>query len=41
MCRAKFGTNQLKFMNTPSMFSKIYDISWDFQLQAKLHPSCI
>jgi hypothetical protein len=24
MCRAKFGTNQLKYMKTPSMFSKIY-----------------
>ena len=24
MCRAKFGTNQLKSMKTPSMFSKIY-----------------
>jgi hypothetical protein len=24
MCRAKFGTNQLKSLKTPSMFSKIY-----------------
>ena len=24
MCRAKFGTNQLKSMKTPFMFSKIY-----------------
>jgi hypothetical protein len=41
MCRAKFGTNQLiqlKSMKTPSLFSKIYRY---FQLQAKLHPSCI
>ena len=24
LCRAKFGTNQLKSLKTPSMFSKIY-----------------
>jgi hypothetical protein len=40
MCRATFGTNQLKSLKTPSMFSKIYrHISEDFQPQAKLHPT--
>jgi hypothetical protein len=38
---ARFGTNQLKSLKTPSMFSKIYRYSGDFQPQAKLHPSCI
>jgi spore germination protein GerM len=30
MCRAKFGTNQLKSMKTPYIYT---DISGDFQLQ--------
>jgi hypothetical protein len=34
MCRAKFGMNQLKSLKIPSMFSKITDISGDFQPQA-------
>ena len=34
MCRAKFGMNQLKSLKIPSMFSKITDISEDFQPQA-------
>jgi hypothetical protein len=30
MCRAKFGTNQLKSMKIPSMFSKIYRYFWRY-----------
>jgi hypothetical protein len=30
MCRAKFGTNQLKYIKTPTMFSKIYRYFWRF-----------
>jgi spore germination protein GerM len=42
MCRAKFGTNQLKSLKTPSIcFLRYTDISGDFQPRAKLHPSCI
>ena len=41
MCRAKFGTNQLKSLKIPSMFSKIYRYFWRFSTTAKLHPSCI
>ena len=41
MCRAKFGTNQLKSMKTRLCFLRYTDISGDFQLQAKLHQSCI
>ena len=53
MCRAKFGTNQPKSMkkSMKSMkksmksislcFLRYTYISGDFQLQAKLHPSCI
>ena len=38
MCRAKFGTNQLKSLKTPSIcFLRYTDISGDFQPQAKLH----
>jgi hypothetical protein len=41
-CRAKFGTNQLKSLKTPSMFSKIYRYFWRFSTTAgkaasKLH----
>ena len=44
LCRAKFGTNQLKSMKTPSMFSKIYRYFWRFSTtgkaaSAKLHLS--
>ena len=35
MCRAKFGTNQLKSMKTPSMFSKIYRYFWRFSTTGK------
>jgi hypothetical protein len=35
MCRAKFGTNQLKSMKIPSMFSKIYRYFWRFSTTAK------
>ena len=35
LCRAKFGTNQLKSMKTPSMFSKIYRYFWRFSTTGK------
>ena len=35
MCRAKFGTNQLKSMKIPSMFSKIYRYFWRFSTTGK------
>jgi hypothetical protein len=37
MCRAKFGTNQLKSMKIPSMtmFSKIYRYFWRFSTAGK------
>ena len=35
MCRAKFGTNQLKSMKSPSMFSKIYRYFWRFSTTGK------
>ena len=35
MCRTKFGTNQLKSMKTPSMFSKIYRYFWRFSTTGK------
>jgi hypothetical protein len=35
MCRAKFVTNQLKSMKTPSMFSKIYRYFWRFSTTDK------
>jgi hypothetical protein len=35
MCRAKFGTNQLKSMKIPSMFSKIYRYFWRFSTTRK------
>ena len=35
MCRAKFGTNQLKYMKNPSMFSKIYRYFWRFSTTGK------
>jgi hypothetical protein len=41
MCRVKFGMNQLKSLKIPLCFLRYTDISGDFQLQAKLHPSCI
>jgi hypothetical protein len=34
MCRAKFGTNQLKSLKTP-MFSKIYRYFWRFSTTGK------
>jgi hypothetical protein len=35
MCRAKFGTNQLKSLKIPSMFSKIYRYFWRFSTTGK------
>jgi hypothetical protein len=35
MGRAKFGTNQLKSLKTPSMFSKIYRYFWRFSTTGK------
>jgi hypothetical protein len=35
MCRATFGTNQLKTLKTPSMFSKIYRYFWRFSTTGK------
>ena len=35
MCRAKFGTNQLKSLKTSSMFSKIYRYFWRFSTTGK------
>ena len=35
MCRAKYGTNQLKSLKTPSMFSKIYRYFWRFSTTGK------
>ena len=35
MCRAKFGTNQLKSMKIPSMFSKIHRYLWRFSITGK------
>jgi hypothetical protein len=35
MSRAKFGTNQLKSMKIPSMFSKIYRYFWRFSTTGK------
>ena len=35
MCRARFGTNQLKSMNIPSMFSEIYRYFWRFSTTGK------
>ena len=35
MCRVKFGTNQLKSMKTPSMFSKPYRYFWRFSITGK------
>jgi hypothetical protein len=35
MCRTKFGTNQLKYMKTSSMFSKIYRYFWRFSTTGK------
>jgi hypothetical protein len=32
LCTAKFGTNQLKSLKTPSMFSKIYRYLWRFSI---------
>jgi hypothetical protein len=35
MCRAKFGTNQLKSLKIPSIFSKIYRYFWRFSTTGK------
>jgi hypothetical protein len=35
VCRATFGTNQLKYLKTPSMFSKIYRYFWRFSTTGK------
>jgi hypothetical protein len=35
LCVAKFGTNQLKSLKTPSMFSKIYRYFWRFSTTGK------
>ena len=35
MCRAKFGTDQLKSLKIPSMFSKIYRYFWRFSTTGK------
>jgi hypothetical protein len=35
MCRAKFGTNQLKSLKIPNMFSKICRYFWRFSTTGK------